>query len=147
MLTEREQDILKIIRKDPMIKQQELILKMLLLNTLLLLVIVLEVLFGDTNMDLQQLKKILDLALPYDNIDIRFNAGNYPIGNPEDTIRIVYTTEEPLIAHVISIFYDLSLERLLAISSNPELPSWFTNIFTATQYCSDSNVYIISLKE
>ena len=96
---------------------------------------------------MQQLKKILDLALPYDNIDIRFNAGNYPIGNPEDTIRIVYTTEEPLIAHVISIFYDLSLERLLAISSNPELPSWFTNIFTATQYCSDSNVYVISLKE
>ena len=111
------------------------------------MVIVLEVLFGDTSMDLQQLKKILDLALPYDNIDIRFNAGNYPIGNPEDTIRIVYTTEEPLIAHVISIFYDLSLERLLAISSSKELPSWFTNIFTATQYCSDSNVYIISLKE
>lgn len=108
---------------------------------------VLEVLFGVISMDMQQLKMVLDLALPYDNIDIRFNAGNYPIGNLEDTIRIVYTTEQPLIAHVISIFYDLSLERLLAISSNPELPSWFTNIFTATQYCSDSNVYIISLKE
>lgn len=108
---------------------------------------VLEVLSGVISMDMQQLKMVLDLALPYDNIDIRFNAGNYPIGNPEDTIRIVYTTEQPLIAHVISIFYDLSLERLLAISSNPELPSWFTNIFTATQYCSDSNVYIISLKE
>lgn len=108
---------------------------------------VLEVLSGVISMDMQQLKKILDLALPYDNIDIRFNAGNYPIGNPEDTIRIVYTTEQPLIAHVISIFYDLSLERLLAISSSKELPSWFTNIFTATQYCSDSNVYIISLKE
>lgn len=98
-------------------------------------------------MDMQQLKMVLDLAFPYDNIDIRYCAGNYPIGNPEDTIRIVYTTEQPLIAHVISIVYDLSQERLLAISSNPELPSWFTDVFTATQYCSDSNVYIISLKE
>ena len=99
-------------------------------------------------MDMQQLKMVLDLAIPYDNIDIRFCAGSYPIGSPEDTIRIVYTTEQPLlIAHVISIVYDLSQERLLAISSNPELPSWVTNIFTATQYCSDSNVYIISLKE
>lgn len=98
-------------------------------------------------MDMQQLKMVLDLAIPYDNIDIRYCAGNYPIGNPEDTIRIVYTTEQPLIAHVISIVYDLSLDRLLAISSNKELPSWFTNVFTATQYCSDSNVYIISLKE
>lgn len=120
---------------------------MLLLNTLLLLVIVLGVLSGDTNMDLQQLKKILDLALPYDNIDIRFNAGSYPIGNPEDTIRIVYTTEDPLIAHVISIFNDPCKKELLAVSSSRELPSWFTNIFTATQYCSDSSVYIISLKE
>ena len=112
------------------------------------MVIVPEVLFGDTNMDLQQLKKILDLALPYDNIDIRFNAGSYPIGNPEDTIRIVYTTESPLIiAHVISILNDPCGEKLLAISSSKELPSWFTNIFTATQYCSDSNVYVISLKE
>jgi hypothetical protein len=98
-------------------------------------------------MDLQQLKKILDLALPYDNIDIRFNAGSYPIGNPEDTIRIVYTAEEPLIAHVISIFNDPCKKELLAVSSSRELPSWFTNIFTATQYCSDSSVYIISLKE
>lgn len=98
-------------------------------------------------MDLQQLKKVLDLALPYDNIDIRFNAGNYLIGNPEDTIRIVYTTESPLIAHVISIFYDPCGEELLAVSSSKELPSWFTNIFTATQYCSDSSVYVISLKE
>ena len=98
-------------------------------------------------MDMQQLKMVLDLAIPYDNVDIRYCAGNYPIGNPEDTIRIVYTTEQPLIAHVISIVYDLSSDRLLAISSSKELPSWFTNIFTATQYCSDSNVYIISLKE
>lgn len=111
------------------------------------MVIVLGVLSGDTNMDLQQLKKILDLALPYDNIDIRFNAGNYPIGNPEDTIRIVYTTESPFIAHVISIFNDPCKKELLAVSSSRELPSWFTNIFTATQYCSDSSVYIISLKE
>lgn len=108
---------------------------------------VLEVLSGDISMDMQQLKMVLDLAIPYDNVDIRYCAGNYPIGNPEDTIRIVYTTEQPLIAHVISIVYDLSSDRLLAISSSKELPSWFTNIFTATQYCSDSNVYIISLKE
>lgn len=98
-------------------------------------------------MDLYHLKKILDLALPYDYITINFYAGNYPIGNPEDTIRIVYTTEQPLIAHVISIFYDLSLDRLLAISSSKELPSWFTDIFNATHYCSDSHVYVISLKE
>lgn len=98
-------------------------------------------------MDMQQLKMVLDLALPYDNINIRFCARSYPIGSPEDTIRIVYTNEHPFIVHVISIVYDLSLDRLLAISSSKELPSWFTNIFTATQYCSDSNVYIISLKE
>lgn len=108
---------------------------------------VLEVPSGDISMDMQQLKMVLDLAIPYDNVDIRYCAGNYPIGNPEDTIRIIYTTEQPLIAHVISIVYDLSLDRLLAISSSKELPSWFTNIFTVTQYCSDSNVYIISLKE
>ena len=107
---------------------------------------VLEVLSGDISMDMQQLKMVLDLALPYDNINIRFCAGSYPIGSPEDTIRIVYTNELPIV-HVISIVYDLSLDRLLAISSSKELPSWFTNIFTATQYCSDSNVYIISLKE
>ena len=109
--------------------------------------IVLEVFSGVINMDLQQLKKVLDLALPYDNIDIRYCAGNYPIGNPEDTIRIVYTTEEPFRAYVISILYDPCGEELLAISSSRELPSWFTNIFTATQYCSDSSVYVISLKE
>lgn len=104
------------------------------------------VLYGKDNMDLYQLKGILDLALPYDYINIRYYPGNLPIGNSEDTIRIVYTTESPLIAHVISIFYDPTEEELLAVSSNKELPSWFTDVFTATQYYSDGSVYVISLK-
>lgn len=94
-------------------------------------------------MDLQQLKKVLDLAIPYDFIDIRYRPENAYMC---DAIRIVYTTKIPIV-HVISIFNVPDKGELLAVSSSGYLPSWFTDVFTATQYCSDSNVYIISLKE
>lgn len=94
-------------------------------------------------MDLQQLKKVLDLAIPYDYIDIRYRPEtNYTC----DAIRIVYTTKTPIV-HVISIFNDLDKGELLAVSSSGYLPSWFTDVFTATQHYSDSGVYAISLKE
>ena len=108
------------------------------------MVIVLEALYGDIDMDLQQLKKVLDLAFPYDYIDIRYRPEtNYTY----DAIRIVYTTKTPIV-NVISIFNDPDKgEELLAICSSGFLPSWFTDVFTATQYCSDSGAYVISLKE
>lgn len=96
-------------------------------------------------MDLQQLKMILDLALPYDYIDIRYCPES---DFKEDAIRIVYlNSPDGIIYHVISIFNDPGKGELLAVSSSRELPSWFTDVFTATQYCSDSSVYVIALKE
>lgn len=95
-------------------------------------------------MDLQQLKMVLDLAIPYDDIDIKYRPENEYVW---DAIRIVYVTKSPQIVHVISIFNDPDKGKLLAVSTSGELPSWFTDVFTATRYCSDSNAYIISLKE